>query len=65
MTAFTDAQRRALLWLPEDGAWKNASNAEPLTRSGLDRLFGPYAALRRGEEWRLTKAGIAARKEIA
>ena len=63
----TPAQKRAILWLPADGSWRNAGGAAHL----WDALWGilelDLAINRRGIDgggWRLTPAGIAARKAI-
>lgn len=70
---FTDAQIRALLWLPKDGAWKRKPGRMSASLNSLklrhDKLaefewgdFGPQGG--REIRWRLTDAGVEARKTV-
>ena len=72
MTTLTPAQKRALLWLPLNGVWRSLQakfsirTMSELVQFGFaDGEHGPFG--RQGgmtTRWRLTPAGIAARKAI-
>ena len=70
VTSFTDAQQRALEWLPSDGSWRinpgrlsAALNSLSLHHRGLIVSewgdFGPRGG--RALRWRLTSAGVSAK----
>ena len=69
-SGFTDAQRRALEWLPSDGTWRTnpgrlsaALSSLSLAHKGLVLSewgdFGPRGG--RVLRWRLTSVGVAAK----
>ena len=69
----TDAQARALLWLPADGAWTRAPRPVCDGCDSLSRYHRALAERRQGlfgarggwiTEYHLTDAGIAARAMI-
>ncbi len=74
MRRYTPAQKRALLWYPEDGQWKTnpgrlvaALHSLAHYHKGLAEAefgdFGPRGG--RTMRWRLTPLGVEARKELA
>ena len=76
-TSFTDAQQRALMWLPGDGSWRKFSGIDFLTYCDLVKAedehpeFFEFDRLHAGADeadnllLRLTSAGIEARRQIA
>jgi hypothetical protein len=75
MLKLTPAQLRAMEWLPSDGDWRTDARRlvgalSSLSLGSTPRLcegewgdFGPRGG--RMLRWRLTPAGVAAKKEIA
>lgn len=58
---FTEAHRRVLEWLPEDGSWREAFSMGPYLRDLMSSHEGTVRCRTQtgsATEWRLTPAGI-------